>query len=193
MLLVASGSLASSGVAGRSVKPEIRRVDIPGPVPGLAELPIADDVYAGVRLVAMHHLGNASPASRPRTRRLVVRTPRFDLLQERQQLGWPHQSYRRAWSEFDIDWLPSFLLDCPRAFEPLRIYFPCGGREPLVVSRCPRRGGQASIVLVWTPQVDDPAILAWPDPALLLATLFLNAAFWYGERPGVSVSRTPAY
>ena len=55
-------------------------------------------------------------------------------------------------------------------------------------------GVQAKVTwlrLRWTdPQADDPAIVAWPYPALLLATLFLNAAFWYGEGPSVSVSRT---
>ena len=34
--------------------------------------------------------------------------------------------------------------------------------------------------LRWSdPREDDPAIVAWPYPALLLATLFFNAAFYY--------------
>jgi hypothetical protein len=34
-----------------------------------------------------------------------------------------------------------------------------------------------------TQQADDAAVVPWGYPALLLATLFLNAAFWYGEGP----------
>ena len=65
-------------------------VDIPGPVAGLAELAVADDVHAGLGLLP-DHVGDAF-AQAGLVRGFVIRTSLFDLLQEGDQLGRPDQA-----------------------------------------------------------------------------------------------------
>src|SRR5262245_27739926 len=80
------GSFASSAVRGRVVTP----VDVEGPVAALAEFPVADDVDAGLGLLANHLVDRLREACL--VGGALVGLAILDLVQELDQLRRPHQA-----------------------------------------------------------------------------------------------------
>ena len=98
-------------------------MDVPRPVFGLSEFAVADDVHARFRLLP-HHFGNGFLQAGG-MRSMVVGSPALDLLQERDELGWPDETPDvRGQNPVLIAW-HGFLLKSPLAF---------AGHRPLVAA-----------------------------------------------------------